>query len=338
MQTITMIEAERMIETQYDMREPFLLIGEPGMGKTSLFESVAKRRKIGFIANILSQKDPVDVGGIRVPDMKTGVMRHFVPEDVPIDAKIHGLYGMILYDEINVVSMLMQATAYGVIQEKRLGLHRLLEGWVPMGAGNNVTDGAAAQRISTALANRFNLQYVKPHLESWLKQYGSEHVDQRGTAFLRFRPEMFHKMPDRKASSDVRFPSARSWTKAFKFIEDEPVFRQKRFTGYVGEDGAREFEAFWRIMEKALTFEQIVDSPLQVPVPNPTELGLIYALVGMLSRLVDRKHFDAVVQYIGRMQKEYQVVFMQDTTKRTPSLKNTIAYGKWAVANQDVLL
>lgn len=341
--TISMRDAKRMIIACYRANEPLFLLGKPGMGKTALVEDTAKEDLgVGYIPNILSQKDPVDVGGMHVPDMKTGILKHFVPEDLPIEEPKkapgfgnHEEKGILHYDEINVVSLLMQATAYGIINERRVGLHKLKKGWVPMASGNNVTDQSAAQRLSLALANRFNVQRVEPDLQSWLEQYGSAHVDTRGTAFLRFRPNLFHCMPTDR--DDPRFPSARSWTKALKFIDEEPTFRQKLIAGYVGDEPAREFEAFWRIMEKAITFDQIIANPKSAPVPPDQEPGLAYAVGGMIARLVDRKTIDPAMIYVNRMPVDYQTAIVQDFTAREPGLKNTKAYGSWAVDNQAVM-
>jgi hypothetical protein len=333
---ISMIDARKMIIACYKLNEPLMLLGKPGMGKTSLFNGVAQELGIGYLPNILSQKDPVDVGGMRVPDLKTGVLKHYIPEDLP-DVKRHGEKGILHYDEINVASMLMQATAYGIIQERRLGASwRMPPGWVPMASGNNVTDRSAAQRLSLALANRFNIQQVEPDLQSWLVQYGSENVDTRGCAFLRFRPELFHVMPT--TPDEIRFPSARSWTKAFKFIDEAASFRRKIFAGYVGTAAADEFEAFWRILENAPSFQEIVDAPQTARVPEERDAGTYYAVAGMLARLADRVNFSPIMAYTERLLPDYQVAIVQDATRREPGLKNTGAYAQWAVRHQDVTL
>jgi hypothetical protein len=331
---INMTDARRMIVACYEADEPLMLLGKPGMGKTSMFESVCSDLGIAFIDFRLSMRDPVDVGGMRVPDAKTGVLRHYIPEDLP-DPKRHGAKGILLFDEINVVSQLLQATAYGIIQERRNGSYRMAKGWVPMASGNNVSDRAAAQRISTALANRFNVQVVEPDLPSWLDQYGSEHCDARGTAFLRFRPELFHVMPK---ADEIAFPSARSWTKALKFIEQEPRFRRKIFSGYVGTTAADEFEAFWRVMANVVSLKEIIADPTNARLPKEDDCGTYYAVAGMIARSMDRKNIEPLATYADRMLPDYQVAIMQDATGREPSLKNTAAYGRWAVKHQEVTL
>lgn len=332
---ISMLDAERMIRTCYELDEPLFLLGDPGMGKTALFAGVAASLGIGYIDFRLTMRDPVDVGGMRIPDDKTGRMKHYVPEDLPVDAKAHGKAGLLVFDEINSVGPMMQAMAYGIIQERRSGQKNLLPGWVPMASGNPVSSGASGQRISTATANRFNVRHVKPDVNSWLDQYGYANVDPRGIAFLRYRPELFHVMPTK---DQIAFPSARSWTKTFKAIDQEPTFRRKMVAGWVGEAAADEFEAFIRIMASSISFEEILTDPVKARTPAPTDAGVYYAISGMLSRLCDRKNFDRVMQYVGRLLPDYQVMIVRSATERDPTLKNTKGYGAWGVRFQEITL
>jgi hypothetical protein len=355
MTAISMRDAEKIVVSMYQADEPLMLLGKPGIGKTAMFERIARELGIGFIDFRLTLKDQVEVGGMRIPDSKTGLLKHYPPDDLP-HVSIHGPKGIILFDEINVPGQLMQAATYGIILERRNGSYKMAEGWVPMASGNNVTDKAAAQRLSSALANRFNVQIVEPDLKSWLDQYGSQNVDTRGTSFLRFRPELFHVMPgepirlpgetseeaSRKAkerSNEIPFPTARSWTKSFKFIDETPTLRRKIFTGYVGQYPAEEFEAFWRIMENAPSFDEVVRDPEGVRVPSETDPGTCYAVAGMLARLVDRKTMGPVVTYVERMRpRDYAVATIVDAVRRNPELQTTKGYATWAAHNQDIVL
>jgi hypothetical protein len=292
-------------------------------------------------------RDPVDVGGIRIPDLKSGKLRWFCPDDLP-DEKKHGENGIILFDEINVVSQLMQATAYGIIQERRIGSWKMPDGWVAMASGNNVADRAAAQRMSSALANRFNVQVVKPDLTSWLEQYAIENVDHRGVAFLRFRPALFSVMPGESVGSngtgltvgkdETAFPSARSWTNAFQFIDEAPSMRRKIFAGYVGPAAADEFEAFWRVYSNMVSFDQIINDPKGAPIPSAAQPDVQYAVAGMLGNLMTPKNSAPIFEYLKRLPTEYQIIVAQTACKREPSLKVAKGYTQWAIDNQHVII
>jgi hypothetical protein len=274
-------------------------------------------------------------------------MQWYCPDDLP-DEKKHGKSGIILFDEINVVSQMLQATAYGIIQERRIGSWKMPAGWVAMASGNNVTDRAAAQRMSSALANRFNVQNVKPDLKSWLEQYAIENVDHRGVAFLRFRPGLFSVMPgatveDRGikfsvGKDEIAFPSARSWTNAFQFIDESPSMRRKIFSGYVSNAAAQEFEAFWRVYSEMVSFDEIVSDPMKAKIPSMAQPDVLYAVSGMLGNLMNSKNASAIFTYMTRLPVEHQIIITQNATKRDPSLKVAKGYTEWAVRNQSVLV
>lgn len=332
--TLSMLEAKDLIISMYHANEPLMLLGSPGGGKTSLFKAVTEELKIGHLDWRLTMRDPVDVGGMRIPDLKSGRMKHYLPNDFPTE-KIHGDRGMIVFDEINAVGPMMQATAYGLIQERRSGEEFMPDGWVPMATGNLTSDKAAAQRITSALANRFNVQTVVSDVPSWLAMYASEHVDPRGCAFMRFRPGLLHVMP---AKDEVSFPSPRSWTKAFKFIDMPKALRFKTFVGYVGEAAASEFEAFMDIYDSAVRWDEILADPDNAKLPEKTAAGVYYAVAGMVSKMMDRKNMKQAMRYVSRMMPDYQVVIAQDATKRDPGLMNTPEYGAWAVKHADVVM
>mgnify|MGYP006887611099 CR=1 FL=1 len=63
-----------------------------------------------------------------------------------------------------------------------------------------------------------------------------------------------------------------------------------------------------------------------------------HAVAGMIARSMTRVNIDALMTYADRMLPDYQVAITQDATSRDPSLKNTRAYGAWAVAHQEITL
>lgn len=330
---VNMTQAREAIVAAFNADTPVMTEGDPGIGKSATFQSIADELKIGLIDFRLTMRDIADVGGIRVPDVKTGLLRHYVPSDLP-DPRRHGPRGIMLFEEINTVPMMMQTTAYGIIQERRIGEWQMPEGWVPMATGNSVKNKAGAQSMSTALANRFLWLRIGAHLDSWIEQYGAKNVDFRGLAFLRFRENLFHVMP--ATPDDVAFPSARSWTKAFKFLDLKPALRFVMVAGCVGQAAATELEGFLKILESMVTIEDIIRDPKGTAVP--TEPSVCYAVCGMMSRAMTRKNSDAVMIYAARMKPEYQVVAMADAVRRDNDLKTTSAFSKWAVANQGVML
>ena len=263
-------------------------------------------------------------------------MKHYLPNDFPCAATVKqfGEKGIFLFDEPNAVGPMMQATTFGIIQERRLGITPMLPGWCPMAAGNDLSDRASAQRLSSAMANRFNIQHVVQDVPGWLQQYGSENVDPRMCAFLRHRPALLCVMPKADQKS---FPSPRSWTKAAKAIDLPKAERFKTIRGWVGEDAAFEFEGFMDIIATAVTMDQIENEPDTARVPAPHESGQLYAVAGMVGRGLTRKNVGNVIKYVKRLPADYQAVILHDAGTRSPDVKSTAPYGAWLVENQDIM-
>lgn len=348
---ISMLTAQQMILAHYKRDEPLMLLGSPGSGKTSMIEHAATELiGGGFLDFRLTMRDAAEIGGMSVPDQKTGIMRWYCPEDLP-DEKRHGKRGIMLIDEINAdIPRMIQAAAYGIIQEGRLRNWRKPPGWLIVAAGNLVSDRAAATKMSTALANRFNVQVVKADAESWCQQYAFEHVDARGVAFIRFRPMLLAVMPGESATdvggtticqigiNDTAFPSARSWTKAFKFIDEDPVMRRQIFTGYVGAAAANEFEAFWRVYDNLVSIDEMIADPHKARIPSLAQTDLSYALSTMIGASLNRKNSEALFTYLKRMEPEFQVIAYQLAMKRDETLSSAKGATEWKIANQAVLV
>ena len=72
MTIVSMKHARECLISCYQHNQPAMVTGKPGMGKTATFESICRELGIGFIDFRLPLKDPVDVGGMRVPDPIAG--------------------------------------------------------------------------------------------------------------------------------------------------------------------------------------------------------------------------------------------------------------------------
>lgn len=316
-----------------------MLWGAPGVGKTEMVHQVSKGLGIGFRSFIGSIKQPVDLSGIPVPDLKTKTAVWLRPSDLPTVDR-DGEEGIFLVDEINTSPPLMQAAMFQLIQEGHVGDHYLPgwtkegfsgKGWIPVGAGNRLIDRAAAQRMPSALKNRFAHFNIEPDINAWAKWASSNGIDPYLIAFLRFRPELIHKMPEDDSNS---FPSPRSWTKAARFLDRAPNVRLQLIASLVGQGPATELEAFLRVAHSLPTLKEILADPTGAKCP--TDPAGKYAATGMISRSADRKNFDTLIEYAKRLGREFEVLTVVDAVKRQPDLTNTTIFGTWAVANQDI--
>jgi MoxR-like ATPase len=324
--------AAMLLEIMTEEGNSVMLWGVPGLGKTAIINQLGAKKGRKVIVLKTNVREPVDLRGVPVGDLATGTTKWLVPSELP-QVERDGERGYLFLDEINTGTTQMMAVVMGLAEERKVGDYVLPDGWVVIAAGNRVSDRAAAQRMPTALRNRFAHLYIRPDVKAWAKWANSNGVAQEVVAFVRLRPELIHVMP---RGDENAFPTPRSLTKAAKYVNAHRSVRQKLFAAHIGSAVASELDGFIDLYASIGSLADIVKDPDKAPLP--ADASIRYATVTGLGRLADRKNFANIIRYAERLPRESQVLVVHDATIRVPTLKNTSEYGAWAVKNQDIVL
>lgn len=333
MTAYTLAQAEALITFYAQADIPCYTWGPPGVGKSDLHRQVTKKLNWGFIDFRVSQHDPVDLSGMPVADLKNGVTRWLSPSVLPQVAR-DGEKGILLLDEANTAVQLMEAALYSLVLDRFVGDYKLPKGWVPMAAGNRMSDKAAARKLGTAIKNRFAHIEVAPDIESWCAWANKAQLNPMVVGLLRFRPELLHKMP---VGDENTFPTPRAWEKVARIVDAPDDIRHQLIAGLVGEGPAGEAEAFIRIWKGLPSIATILSDPKGVNVP-PLEPAVYYAVATALAQRVDAKTFANAITYMRRLPKEFEMSMVVDATGRNKKLKETKAYAQWCLDNKDVAM
>jgi AAA domain (dynein-related subfamily) len=329
----TIAEAAILMELLLDGGDSVMLWGGPGLGKTSVVYQLGARRRWKVIEFKTNIREPVDVRGVPVCDPVTKKTVWFVPDELP-QVERDGEFGILLIDEINTGTSQMMAVMMGLVLERRIGDYVLPAGWKIVATGNRVSDRAAAQRMPTALRNRFAHIVVLPDVDAFCDWGTVNGVPVEAIAFIRLRRELIHVMPK---GDENAFMTPRSFTKASKYVTAPRNVRRKLFATHVGNAAAGEFDAFIDLYHSFGSIEDAVNNPTTAPVP--TEASLRYAVCTGVARMATKANFGKVMTYVKRLNhRESELLVMHDATLRDASLKNTAEYGAWAIANQDLIL
>ena len=343
--TVSVEDAFQLVIERVKLQQATMLWGDVGIGKSDLIRQVAAHLKANYwpgTANtphpcyrvfIGSIKQPVDLMGLPVPDFESKTTVWLRPDDLPrVDRD--GEYGILFLDEINTSAPSMQAAMFQLVLERRIGDHHLPDGWVIVAAGNRVTDRAAAQRMPSALRNRFGHFTLVPTVEGWEKWAKDRDIDQWYIAFLKFRKELLHQSP--KTDDVNAFPTPRSHAAASKYINHPAALRQRLVAADIGEGAAGELETFLRLNKEGNcpSLAEILADPEKARVPD--QPGGKYAVAVLLSRSIDRDNLGTLLKYAKRLGREYETLTVVDTIKRQPDIRHTEEFVQWAVANQDI--
>ncbi len=139
---------------------------------------------------------------------------------------------------------------------------------------------------------------------------------------------------DRDAAA---FPSPRSWGFVSRILAAAPdaAVEHELFAGAVGTGAATGFSAFLRMFRDVPSIDAILLNPLAERVP--AEPAAQYAVASALGHHATDMNFDRIYSYLNRMPVEFRVLAVRDASLRTPAIKFTPSYTRWAIEHHHVL-
>jgi hypothetical protein len=242
--TVTAIEARRAIQRCFDKQRPVFLWGPPGIGKSDLVAGIAEDMGGLMIDIRLSQVEPTDIRGIPFYNKDIGKMDWAAPIDLP-DEELAAQYPivMLFLDEMNAAAPAVQAAAYQLILNRRIGKYHLPDNVVIVAAGNRESDKGVTYRMPSPLANRFVHLEMRVDFASWEVWAVQNKIHRDVVGYLSFAKQDLFDFDPR--SSSRSFATPRSWTFVSELLDDTDQVNDSSTTdlvaGTVGEGIAIKF-------------------------------------------------------------------------------------------------
>ncbi len=271
------------------------LWGPPGIGKSALVKQLAEELKREIVDLRLPLLDPVDLRGLPITDKENNLAIWLPPDFLP---KPGSPAGILFLDEINAAPPAIQASAYQLILDKRVGTYKLPENWVVIAAGNRVSDRSVAYRLPSALANRFTHLEIDPHIDEWTVWAWENNLDSYIISFLRMQPHILMQFDPRK--NQTAFPSPRSWSFSSRLsnLRDKNiVLYMNTLQGTVGDAAAQQFLAFLNFRDEIPDPKDILNGDTY---DLPQQIDALYVLMGGLIReLIDKMTSDKIKNFFA---------------------------------------
>ena len=324
-------QVSEVLDLLIHAQAPVVLWGPPGAGKSQMVHQAAERASMEVRDVRAVLLDPVDLRGLPHVEEIDGerVATWARPSFLPQSGR-----GILFLDELNRAPALVQNGCFQLILDRRLGDHKLGDGWTVISACNRETDGGGVTRMPSALANRFTHINVEPDLGDWCVWAAQHDISPMVIAFLRFRPNLLHVFD----KNEHAYPTPRSWEFVSRIVKSGPQksIELALVEGTVGHGAAVEFLAFVQLWRNLPNIDSILLNPSSAPLPLKHDTGTLYAVSAALASRATEENFGRVLTYLQRLPTEYQVFSVQDATRRDGNLASTEAFTNWAVANQDV--
>lgn len=219
----------------------WMLHGSPGVGKTQIVAQLADEIGAELFDLRLTTIEPQDLRGLPYFDHERQTTVWYRPEDLPNQPESPAI---LFLDELTSAAPTLQPTVYGLLQERRVGRHRLPDSVFLVAAGNLVEDGAVAYEMGTGLSDRLVHLHVQAAAQDWIDRYAVPRgLHPTVIAFIRTRPDLLETTDQALAQGHLIACSPRSWERVSQIMTmgADRHLRQIMVAGTVGLAVATEF-------------------------------------------------------------------------------------------------
>lgn len=308
-----------------------LIKGSPGIGKTELIREIGAEIGAEIVVWIASVSDPTDLKGL--PANVKGNAEFLPYGDLRklIEAKHTTLC---FFDDIGQATPNVQAAIMHLIQAREIGSVKISDKVVFVGATNDVGQMAGVSGLMEPLKSRWDtIVTMESDIASWSAWARKAGVPPELIAYLNFQPAALCEFIPTKQLTNS--PNPRTWNSVAKWMQ-LGVRNLEIFVGAVGQSQAVQAIAFFDLLGKLPPLADIIAAPMSATIPH--ELNLKYAIVAGLSRLTSPKTISPILQFLGRLPKEFEVFGVQLCFSQCPKIADETAFRDWSVNNSKFLL
>ena len=297
-----------------------MLWGQPGVGKSQAIRQIATliEEKTGKHVNVTDVRlllfNPIDLRGIPVADAQRQLAVWLKPKIFDMDHS-DATINILLLDEISAAPQSVQAAAYQITLDRKVGEHLLPDNCIVIAAGNRITDKSVAYKMPKALANRLLHFNIESKFKSWKAWAVRNDIHPMVIGFLNFKSEDLNKFdPDRE---DLAFATPRSWEMVSNLLNNitdnindiYPLIR-----GLVGTGVAAEFKTFANLYNRLPEIKDIFDGTV---FDIPDDPSVIYALCSAMVSYVKNNQDDLrgianSIEYMRNMPRDFAIMLIQD--------------------------
>ena len=277
--------AKKAIRKAIEKRRPVFLWGPPGIGKSDIVKQIGDDTNRHVVDVRLALWEPTDIKGIPYYNADLGKMVWAPPAELPTDPESTAI---IFLDELNSAPPAVQAAAYQLILNRRVGTYELPKGVDVVAAGNREGDRGVTYRMPSPLANRFVHLEGKVDFDDWQDWATLNKIHPEVVGYVGFAKQDLYDFDPKSASKS--FATPRSWTFVSDLLQDDDTDNEtltNLIAGAVGDGLAVKFMAHRKIAGRMPKAHDILDG--KVKDLEIKEISAMYSLtVSLCYELKDR--------------------------------------------------
>ena len=318
-----------------------MLFGPPGIGKSQSINEIARRielntnKKVNVTDVRLILFNPIDLRGIPTANENKTLAVWLKPKIFDMDDG-SDVVNILFLDEITAAPTSVQAAAYQITLDKKIGEHKLPDNCIVIAAGNRVTDKSVAYQMPKALANRLLHLEIESNIDSWNKWAIDNNIHPYVLGFIKFKPDYLNNFDPK--TNDLAFATPRTWelvSNILNNISDNISDTYELIGGLVGKGVAVEFKTWTKLFSKLPNIKDIFDGTCN-DIPRDTDV--LYALISSMVIYAKRYKDDLTkiensIIYGEKLPADFSVVLFKDYMYLDENYKQKLlripAYTRW---------
>jgi hypothetical protein len=285
--TVSINSAKAALRHAFRKRRPVFIWGPPGIGKSDSIHQLGDEMNAHVIDVRLSLWEPTDIKGIPYYSANDNTMTWAPPVELPSKEFAKNYENVILFlDEMNSAPPAVQAAAYQLILNRRVGTYELPENVLVVAAGNREADKGVTYRMPAPLANRFVHLELRVDFDDWVTWAVNNQIHKDVVGYLSFAKQDLYDFNPKTATRS--FATPRSWQFVSELLDDNinETTLADLVSGAVGEGTAVKFMAHRKVAGRMPNPSDILSG--KVKELKVKEISAMYSLtVGMCYELKD---------------------------------------------------
>lgn len=271
--------AKKVISAAFDQKRPIFIWGPPGIGKSDIVHQIGNNMNNTHVIDIrLSLWEPTDIKGIPYFDSVQSKMVWAAPSELPDNEMAEQYDNIILFlDEMNSAAPAVQAAAYQLILNRRVGQYVLPDNVLIVAAGNRDSDKGVTYRMPAPLANRFVHLEMSVSFDDWFEWAVNQKIHPDVVGYLQFSKQDLYDFDPKSPSRS--FATPRSWSFVSDFLNDkyDAETLMDLVSGSIGEGLAVKFVAHRKVAADMPNPTDILEGKINTLDTN--EISAMYSLI-----------------------------------------------------------